>query len=83
MADGPGASPANCVARRVDESLEGKSTARGDPPHGCVATAWEGETEASRRGEAEKSTGARELARLAPVMPPRRIFRDAIAAGER
>lgn len=66
MAEGPGASPADRVAGRVHErALQGESSARGDRPDGCVAAAWEGEAEASRRGEAEESTGARELARLA------------------
>jgi hypothetical protein len=76
-----------CCAGRVDEKgLEEKSSAPGDPPDGFAATAaaaaaaaWEAEVEVSGRGEAERSTGERELTRLAAARP-KRSFRDAIAA---
>lgn len=83
-ADGAGTSPADCCAGGFDEKALGeKSSAHGDPPDGFVtgAAAWEAEVEASRRGETERRTDARGLARLAAVRP-KRSFRDAIAAGE-
>jgi hypothetical protein len=82
-ADGTGASPPACCAGRVDEKgLEDKSSAHGDPlalTATATAAAWETEVEVSGRVEAERSTGARELTRLAAVRP-KRSFRDAIAA---
>jgi hypothetical protein len=58
-ADDPGASPADCVAGRVDEMvLEEKRRAAGDPPDCCAAAttaAREREVVASGRLAAQKS----------------------------
>lgn len=79
-----GASPAACCNGIVeDKALEEKSSTHGDLPDGFDVAAAAGElaVEVPRMAGAERSTGARELNRLAVLMP-RRSFRDAIAAGQ-